>query len=263
MPGKLKQVSVGGESLIGVQKGGKVYFRKGIRPIQPFGDQWVKVPSQGHKLTRVSTNDDTVWSLDTDGNVFRGNGFTKTKPESLVWKQATGVKLKKISTAGNSLWGVNNDDIPFCRLGISTENPDGYGWQRGQSLGLGYIQGLKQVSTDGKSVWGVNENDDIYFLEGISTIKPEGTNWVKADIGNMKQVSIGGNALFGVQKDDTLFFRTGISTSNPQGTEWVEVKDKNGKGKKMKEVEVASDGKSLWGVQENNSIWRRVYEGGV
>lgn len=129
-------------------------------------------------LKQVSIGDDeSVWGVNTNDNIYRWNGRS--------WDKMPGL-LKHVSVGrGNTVWGVNANDNIY--------RWNGSRWNKVSGL-------LKQISvgSDGE-VYGVNANDNIYRWNGSS--------WTKLN-GLLKQVSVGNSKhIWGVNAQGFIYQR--------------------------------------------------------
>ena len=97
--GRLKDISVGGTEIWGVNSVDNIYKKTA-------SGNWVNI---GGKLKQVSVSDlNRVWGVNSGDNIYRRNGNS--------WQQVGG-KLKCVSVGPSGVWGVNSGDNIYYRTG--------------------------------------------------------------------------------------------------------------------------------------------------
>lgn len=170
--GSLKQVSVSGRHVWGVNKADHIWYRSGIK------GKWKHIAG---RLKQVAVSKYRVWGVNKADSIYTRNGV-KGK-----W-QTIGGKLKQVAVSGNHVWGVNRGDAIWYRKGV-----------RGRWKQIGGR--LKQIAVDGNNVWGVNKANSIYYRKGV-------TGGWKHIGGKLKHISVAGNRVWGVNSGNTVWYRT-------------------------------------------------------
>jgi hypothetical protein len=217
IPGGLKQVSVSGNNVCGVNSADDIYCKDNLT-----GGNWRKVPG---KLKQVSVHGNGVYGVNSANNIYYSPNLNGS------WRQIPG-GLKQVSTHGNNVCGVNSADDIYCKDNltdgnwrkvpgklkqVSVHGNGVYGVNSANNIYYSpnlngswrQIPGkLKHVSTSGNQVCGVNSADDIYCKNNLT-----GGNWRKVG-GKLKQVSLSGNTLYGVNSADNIFLGSASSVAS-------------------------------------------------
>jgi predicted RNA-binding protein len=193
--GKLKQVSVSGNRVCGVNDAGELYCSKVGTNEWKKKAGWLKhVSISGDKVCGVNGNDDIYCADNVD---------------SPDWKGIPG-KLKQIDLSGTKMCGVNSVDNIYCA---------DYGkanWEQKQGQ-------LKHISISGKKVCGTNANDDIYCADSL--VDPQ---WKNIQ-GKLKQIDLSDNKMCGVNSVQDVYcadFAKDNWTQKPTKMDYVSI-DKN------------------------------------
>jgi len=159
IPGGLKQVSVSGNNVCGVNSADDIYCKDNLTD-----GNWRKVPG---KLKQVSVHGNGVYGVNSANNIYYSPNLNGS------WRQIPG-KLKHVSTSGNQVCGVNSADDIYCKNNLTGGN-----WRK--------VGGkLKQVSLSGNTLYGVNSADNI-FLGSASSVASQ-VRYVKLVHTNVNQV---------------------------------------------------------------------------
>jgi hypothetical protein len=216
--GKLKQVSISGNKVCGVNSADNIYCKTNLH-----AGNWYQVHG---KLKHISLSGNSLYGVNSADNIYYSPNMSAKAP----WKQIGG-KLKQVSHAGGKVCGVNSADNIYCKSGLTNSN-----WKQ--------VPGkLKQVSvsrTGGRRrrryrIYGVNSADNIYYASKMSG------NWKQIG-GKLKQVSMSGNNVCGVNSADNIYCKTNLTNSN-----W---KQKPGK---LKHISIS--GGRAYGVSSGDNIY--------
>ncbi|KAL5254986.1 hypothetical protein ACHWQZ_G014437 [Mnemiopsis leidyi] len=226
-PGRLSDISVGGNEIWGVNSASQIWKRTA-------STSWVRIPGG---LKQVSVSDkDHVWGVNSGDHIYRRTGD--------AWQQVSG-RLKVVSVGQSGVWGVNSNDDIFYRTGTYGD-PDtqGTGWQ--------HIGGkLSWISSGRNIVFGVNSGGLIFYREGISEQTPAGTGWVRVP-GALTQVDTYQSEVWGANSVADIF-RLDISCSGPPTlSSWkLHITGLN---------RLAAGKLGLWGVDKQNRIFKKEGE---
>ncbi|KAL5254989.1 hypothetical protein ACHWQZ_G014437 [Mnemiopsis leidyi] len=232
-PGRLSDISVGGNEIWGVNSASQIWKRTA-------STSWVRIPGG---LKQVSVSDkDHVWGVNSGDHIYRRTGD--------AWQQVSG-RLKVVSVGQSGVWGVNSNDDIFYRTGTYGD-PDtqGTGWQ--------HIGGkLKWISSGLDIVFGVNSNDHIYYRAGISPSTPAGTNWVGVP-GKLSQVDTHGDVVVGANSAQDSFSLTITQTPGKQQMgSWSHMNSA------PRFTRVSTGEAGVWAVNSNHHIHYRSGEGWI
>lgn len=119
--GKLNHVTACDDGQIfGVNSAQEIFYRPSTG-----GDssEWVKLNGA---LVQISCGDQTVWGVNTHGNLYRRDGLD-TEPTGTAWTQVD-IGFSYVAVGpDNSVWGIHPTGEIFYRDGLA-ENLDGTGW---------------------------------------------------------------------------------------------------------------------------------------
>lgn len=170
--GGLSHVSVGTDTVWGVNASGEIWRRN--------GNAWQNIAGRLKQLD-VGTGDN-VWGVNANDEIWRRDGDR--------WLRVQG-GLSYVSVGSdNAVWGVNANDEIYRR--------NGNGWQR-----LADPARLVQLDVGtNNNVWGVNRANQVYRWDG--------SRWISIGGGSFKHVSVGSDgSVWAVGLDDTIYKREG------------------------------------------------------
>ena len=215
--GGLKQVSISGNKVCGVNSADNIYCKTNLH-----AGNWYQVHG---KLKHISLSGNSLYGVNSADNIYYSPNMSAKAP----WKRIGG-KLKQVSHAGGKVCGVNSADNIYCKTNLTGSN-----WYQ--------VHGkLKHVSVSKRNrrrygMYGVNSADNIYYSHNLSAKAP----WKKIG-GKLKQVSMSGNNVCGVNSGDNIYCKTNLTNSN-----W---KHKPGK---LKYISIS--GTKAYGVNSADNIY--------
>jgi len=211
--GGLRQLSVGENSVWGVNADGRVLVRIGIGEESITGREWATVDGETMKHVSVS-NLGHVWACDHRDKIWYRKGANNKTVLGSTWKSISG-NLKQISVGFCGVWGINAEGSVYYRLNTYGDpESEGTGWQK--------IEGkFQQIYSGGESVLALAANRDIYYRASVfdrgdgswvHTANHEGTHWVRIEQGKdnkiiFKQVECALNSMWAVDKDNTVWYK--------------------------------------------------------
>ncbi|MCB9492698.1 MAG: hypothetical protein H6679_00310 [Epsilonproteobacteria bacterium] len=200
-------------------------------------------------LSQMSVgNNNQVWGVDNNSNVFTREGITPENLKGTNWKQVPG-KLTTIDIDNDGIiFGTTpegkeiylaNDDLQnpvWLEILPPLQQSDTRPWELSQADYPGYPGDKrvfyelpdgwtevgktplkKLVVTPNAQVWGINNNGDTFYREGITTQNPTGTGWGTIP---RKFVDIEldkNNNIVGTTPEGNKIY---TPTNNPQNPEW-------------------------------------------
>merc|ERR1719320_929686 len=185
VPGSLKQVSVGGNQLWGVNKANDVFMTTSRN------GHWKRMSGS---LTYVSvSNNNNVWGVSRYGQPYRRDRYHFQE----IRRGKSG-GLKQISVGAAGVWGVNKAHDIYYRQGTrGDKNTAGSDWIRVPDKKLKWI-------SSGNRVFGVDSNNEIFERVGRSDEYPIGRCWRKIG-GSLAQIDVGIHRQWGVDRHGDIY----------------------------------------------------------
>ena len=157
-----------------------------------MGNNWQSVNFQCTQIS-VSSADNQLWAVKSDGTVFRRTGVNCLNPVGTTWEQVDG-SLAQISVGLAGVWGIGKDNNTYYRT--NTSQYEGY-----DEVGTGWIHvpgSMRDVTSGNRVVWATDDSYDLWARQGLCYDAPTGTHWEKVN-GKLMAVSIDTltNALWG------------------------------------------------------------------
>lgn len=214
--GTLRQMSVGTNSIWGVNHEGRVIVRLGISNESPMGREWATVDAETMKHTSVSSNGH-VWAVDNKEKIWYRKGACTATILGTNWKSVSG-SLKQVTVGHCGVWGINSDQCVYYRLNTYGDpDNEGTGWIK--------VEGkFQQIYSGAECVLALAGNRDIFYRanvferDGVNMASNhEGTHWVRIEQPKetkiiFKQVECSVDNIWAVDKDNTIWYK---EMSNP------------------------------------------------
>ena len=127
--GRLAQISVSPSGqVIGTNKAGKIFFRRGVDPEKnPFGRGWEKISGMASGL---SFGENIIWAWNKAGHVFYRVIVGTDRPEGKKWIKCEGEeRMTSISAGSGVCYATDRDGTFHRRNAITTITPQGTDWQ--------------------------------------------------------------------------------------------------------------------------------------
>jgi len=188
VPGWLRDISVGKNSVWGVNRFNNIYKRVG-------SGYWEHVQGKLKQVSVSGLSDLAVWGIGPTDEVLRWQGGNS-------WEGVGGTPqhLKVVSVGEAGVWGVGRDHRVWYRN-------DTYGGQASLGSGWQEVDGnLAWISSGSRGeVWGTDEQGNVFKREGVNQNNPAGSTWQQVT-GKMVQVSVWGKQVWGVKRNTKIFF---------------------------------------------------------
>ncbi|XP_053156342.1 tectonin beta-propeller repeat-containing protein 2 [Hemicordylus capensis] len=135
---KLVSLACGNQHIWACDSCGGIYFRVGTQPLNPslMLPAWIMIepPIQpvGVNLIGVysSPNDQSLWTIDSKGNIHVRSGITEEMPVGTDWEQVPGLQACQLVISTRTVWArCPNGDVAR-RYGITDKNPAGDYWKK-------------------------------------------------------------------------------------------------------------------------------------
>jgi len=223
--GKMRNISVGSQSVWGLNRADEVFVRIGLSKDDTKGKEWTKIEGS---MKNISVGPNGVcWAVDKAETVWRRAGAKDSNVLGTKWQSVTG-KLKHISVGQAGIWGVSPKNEVMFRDGTYDlpGEGEGNGWTKVDGM-------MVWVASGTDIVWGLSENGELWYRAGISQGVPMGTNWYKMNTGKdtniiWKMVVGEGDLLWGLENSDKLFARRNVTLDNIQDGNSVNIFNENG-----------------------------------
>ncbi|XP_071746135.1 uncharacterized protein [Lepeophtheirus salmonis] len=172
MNGGLRQLSVGQNTIWGINGNGSISVRVGIGKESPGGKEWVAVDGESMKHVSVS-NKGHVWAVDDKDKIWYRKGACIENVLGSGWKTIPG-SLKQLSVSYCGVWGINSNQEVWYRLNTAMDpDNEGTGWVK--------VDGrFQQIFGGPKTVLGLTGNRDIYYRSGLSS-SDQGSHWIRIE----------------------------------------------------------------------------------
>ncbi|XP_022079616.1 tectonin beta-propeller repeat-containing protein 1-like [Acanthaster planci] len=182
-PIKIRQVSVGYNTVWALDQYYKPYYREGITASEPTGTKWVKLSDKTRVKYISVTQKGHVWGLsERDEPIFR-KGASNTNIAGSEWQKVPGSRMQSIKAGEAGVWGINwglpeNNQLWYRKgtYGDPDTNTIGSEW-----LAVGGV--FSYISVGDQRVYGTNYTSEIFYRSGISATVPTGDKWVETDTG--------------------------------------------------------------------------------
>nr|XP_056707744.1 tectonin beta-propeller repeat-containing protein 2 [Euleptes europaea] len=135
---KLTSLACGNQHIWACDSCGGIYFRVGTQPLNPslMLPAWIMIepPIQpvGVNLISIfsSPNDQSLWAIDSKGNVHVRTGITEEMPVGTDWEHVPGLQACQLAISTRTVWArCPNGDVAR-RYGITDKNPAGDYWKK-------------------------------------------------------------------------------------------------------------------------------------
>jgi len=223
--GKMRNISVGSQSIWGLNRADEVFVRIGLSKEDPKGKEWTKIEGS---MTNISVGPTGVcWAVDKAETVWRRLGAKESNVLGTKWQSVTG-KLKQISVGQSGIWGVSPKNEVMYRDGTFDlpGEAEGNGWTKVDGI-------MTWVASGTNIIWGLSENGELWYRAGISQSMPMGNNWFKMNTRkdtNIAWKMVVGEAdfLWGLDSSDKLLARRNVKADNIEDGNSVNLFDENG-----------------------------------
>jgi len=223
--GKMRNISVGSQSVWGLNRADEVFVRIGLSKEDTKGKDWTKIEGSMKTISVGPTG--ACWAVDKAETVWRRLGAKESNVLGTKWQSVTG-KLKHITVGQAGIWGISPKNEVMYRDGTYDlpGEADGSGWTKVDGM-------MKWVASGTNIVWGLSENGELWYRAGISQSIPMGTNWFKLNTAKeanivWKMVVGEDGLLWGLDSTDKLLARKNVNTDNIQEGNSVNLFDENG-----------------------------------
>ena len=100
VPGRLRQVHVGGDYVVGTNHDGNFYLRKtDAEPDHP----WVQLNGRG---VQIVTNGEYIWHINASDKIYKGKIAGAEESRHIDWEEVPGL-LTSLSIDSSRVWGTN------------------------------------------------------------------------------------------------------------------------------------------------------------
>ncbi|PVD26561.1 hypothetical protein C0Q70_14238 [Pomacea canaliculata] len=195
--GRLRQLDVGTDIVVGVSSIDEIFYRKNITGEHPTGSGWVTLDGRLKQVT-VSPNG-TIWGVSHDNLIFFRKGISLHRPGGTSWQKVDG-SLTQISAGPSGVWGVDANEDIFYREGT-------YGGHITVGSGWTPVSGKLTYITSGSGmVLGVSSKTEMFRRTGISETNPTGYKWDKFGEGQIMIEEYGGTMWMVSRLHEILIF---------------------------------------------------------
>jgi hypothetical protein len=148
-----------GYAYFNVQK----YYAKDLKrwrnkELSKYGDTpgWEEIapPSESIKARQITGNNNNIWTVATDGNLYTCKKPCDGTDEDTLWRKYDG-NLAQLSATNSGIWGVSRDNNTYSNTTGPWENKGSWTHQAGV--------GLANIAMGPKGwVWGVNQSGAVF-----------------------------------------------------------------------------------------------------
>merc|ERR1712223_907109 len=154
--GKMKSLSIGTETVWGLNHVDEVFVRIGVSANDPKGKEWTKVDGTMSQISVGPTG--VCWAVDKGDAVWRRLGAKTTNALGTKWQSVTG-KLRQVSVGESGVWGITpSNEVMYGdgTFGLPGEAGGSGSWSKVDGMMVWIAVGLDIV-------WGVSANGDLWY----------------------------------------------------------------------------------------------------
>ncbi|XP_070178984.1 perivitellin-2 31 kDa subunit-like isoform X1 [Littorina saxatilis] len=213
------------------------------------GTEWNRITeSDKGALRQLSVGDGAIWGITVHGNVACRGGITKDAVFGTYWLAWANKRRDIAVSAKGQLVGISEDGHFMYREGLNSQCTSKGNW-----VGTRSELSLSRISVGAAGIWAVDDQQNVFYRPGtLGDNGAVGNGWQHVP-GFLKTISVGTSHVIGVSPNQHIWRRDGVTETNPGGTKWVQIPGT------LVDVDTTDDVCSVWGVQENGSMWMGTF----
>lgn len=228
--GKMRQLSVGSQTLWAINAADEVFVRAGLTKDDPKGKEWNKIDGSMKTVSCGPTG--VCWAVDKKDVVWRRLGAKESNPIGTKWQSVTG-RLQHVSVGQAGIWGISPKNEVMFRDGtydLPGEAEGSGGWTKVDGM-------MVWLSSGVNIVWGVSANGELWYRAGIEQSNPMGTNWFKMQTKTFGDKSVewkmiagdtSAGCLWGIEAGDVITVKLGAAKEDIAGGNTVSMMEELG-----------------------------------